>query len=325
VLSVVAMLGLFASLILHELAHSLVARRYGLPVGRITLFLFGGVAELTEEPKSAAAEFWIAVAGPAMSFALAGAFGLVAYALDAVAPGALSLVLGYLGMINLILATFNLIPAFPLDGGRVLRAVLWRRSGDMMGATRIASRAGSVLALGLMGLGLLSVLSGGGLSGIWMGLIGLFVLNASRGTYQQMVVKRGLSGRRVADLMTRDPHVVHPAATLHDLADRVMLGRGVSFVPVVEHGRLLGHVEATALREVPRDGWDSREAAEVMVPVSPDTCMSQTTTAEAALERMAKTGRRKFLVAEGDGLKGVISLSDLMAEIRVIQDLGAER
>jgi Zn-dependent protease len=325
ILAIVAMLGLFASLILHELAHSLVARRYGLPVGRITLFLFGGVAELEEEPRSAVSEFWIAVAGPAMSFALAGAFGLLALLLDAALPGPLALILGYLSMINLILATFNLIPAFPLDGGRVLRAVLWRRSGDMMSATRTASQAGTVLALGLMGLGLFSVLSGGGLGGIWTGLIGLFVLNASRGTYQQMLLHRGLSGRRVADLMTTHAHVVHPSATLRDVADRVMMTRGVSFVPVVEGGRLLGHVEAASLREIPREAWDEKEAKDVLVPLSAETHVAPSMTAEAALEAMAKSSRRKFLVAEGDRLLGILSLSDLLAEIRVIEELGAGR
>jgi Zn-dependent protease/predicted transcriptional regulator len=328
ILAVIAMLGLFGSLILHELAHSLVARRYGLPVGRITLFLFGGVAELEEEPRSAGSEFWIAIAGPIMSFALAGAFGLLAIAAAAASPGApegsvVTILLSYLATINLILAVFNLIPAFPLDGGRVLRAILWQRSKDVLSATRTASQAGTVLAFGLMGLGLFSVLSGGGLGGIWMGLIGLFVLNASRGTYQQMVVRHGLSGRRVADLMTRDAHVVHPAATLHDLVDRVMLARGVSFVPVVEGGRLLGHVEAGSLRDLPREQWDDREAHELMTPLSAETSIPPGTTAEDALNLMMKSGRRKYLVAEGDRLAGVLSLSDLMAQVRVIQEIGS--
>jgi Zn-dependent protease len=319
-LAVIAMLGLFASLILHELAHSLVARRYGLPVGRITLFLFGGVAELEDEPKSAASEFWIAVAGPAMSFALAALFALVA---SVAGDGAAGVLVRYLATINLVLGAFNLIPAFPLDGGRVLRAALWQRSGDVLSATRVASRAGSLLALALMGLGLFSVLSGGGVGGLWLGFIGLFVLSASRGAYQQTAMRQGLSGRRVADLMTREAHVVHPAASLQDLAERVMLTRGVSFVPVVEGGRLLGHVDAEPLRAVPREDWNMGRVADILVPKGPDTVLDPSLSAEEALRTMMTGGRRKYLVAEGDRLAGVLSLSDLMAQVRVLQELDA--
>ena len=334
VLAVIAMLGLFGSLILHELAHSLVARRYGLPVGRITLFLFGGVAELKEEPRSAVSEFWIAIAGPAMSFALAVLFGLAALLAGdgagdgaggtlggGATGGAAALLVGYLATINFVLGAFNLIPAFPLDGGRVLRAALWRRSGDVLSATRVASRAGIGLALALMALGLFSVLSGGGLGGVWTGLIGLFVLNASRGAYHQMAMRQGLRGRRVADLMTREAHVVHPAASLRDLAERVMLTRGVSFVPVVEAGRLLGHVDAEDLRRIPRADWDAHTAADILVPLQPQTRLVPSMSAEGALAAMMATGRRKYLVTEGDRLAGVLSLSDLMAQVRVLEDL----
>ncbi|MFW5881627.1 MAG: site-2 protease family protein [Roseicyclus sp.] len=318
ILAVIAMLGLFGSLVLHELAHSLVARRYGLSVGRITLFLFGGVAELEDEPRSAVSEFWIAVAGPAMSFALAGVFGILSLVAG---EGEAGLLVGYLATINLVLGGFNLIPAFPLDGGRVLRALLWQRSGDVLSATRVASLAGSGLALALMALGLFSVLSGGGLGGVWIGLIGLFVLSASRGAYQQMAMRHGLRGRRVADLMTREAHVAHPAASLRDLAERVMLTRGVSFVPVVEAGRLLGHVDTEALRAVPREEWDARVVADILVPLSAETALAPTASAETALAAMMAGGRRKYLVAEGARLAGVLSLSDLLAQVRVLQEL----
>jgi Zn-dependent protease len=184
ILAVIAMLGLFASLILHELAHSLVARRYGLPVGRITLFLFGGVAELDEEPAKRRLRILDRRRGPRHELRARGRLRPPVTLVTG--DGAVGVLADYLATINLILGGFNLIPAFPLDGGRVLRAWLWRRSGDVLSATRIASQAGSGLALALMAMGLFSVLSGGGLGGIWMGLIGLFVLNASRGAYQQM-------------------------------------------------------------------------------------------------------------------------------------------
>ncbi|MBY6202093.1 site-2 protease family protein [Maritalea mobilis] len=319
ILSVVAMLGLFGSLILHELAHSLVARRYGLGVGGITLFLFGGVAQLEDEPKSAASEFWIAIAGPAMSFALAGAFGLLAMAAGG---GVAGMVLSYLASINLILAVFNLVPAFPLDGGRVLRAWLWNRSGDVLEATRKASTAGVVFALALMALGLFSVLSGGGVGGIWMGLIGLFVLNASRGTYQHLVTQTSLRGLRVSELMTPNPFCATPDMTLADLADEVMLAHGISFVPVVEAGVLLGHVDTALMREVPRTDWGVTQVGDIFAALSEDTAVRPDLSAEEALNLMASGPQRKLLVAEGRSLVGVLSIRDLMAHIAIVQDLG---
>jgi Zn-dependent protease len=319
-IAVIAMLGLFGSLILHELAHSLVARSYGLGIGGITLFLFGGVAELVDEPKSAASEFWIAIAGPAMSFLLAGLFGLAAMTTDS--AGIFGTILAYLASINLILAVFNLLPAFPLDGGRVLRAWLWQRSGDMLEATRKASGAGTVLALGLMALGLFSALSGGGIGGLWLVLIGFFVLNASRGTYQRLLMQDSLRGRRVAELMTPDPWTVSPEMTLSDVADRVMLAHAVSFAPVVEQGIVIGQIDAARMREVPRETWPTTRVTDVMMPLGDADLIVPRMTAEEALQRFSEGPHRKLIVAEGRRLRGILSLRDLMGHIAVVQALG---
>jgi Zn-dependent protease len=318
--AVIAMLGLFGSLILHELAHSLVARRYGLGIGGITLFLFGGVAELVDEPKSAGSEFWIAIAGPLMSFLLAGLFGLAVAVTGA--EGVLDTILAYLASINLILAVFNLLPAFPLDGGRVLRAWLWQRSGDMLEATRKASGAGTVLALGLMGLGLFSALSGGGIGGLWLVLIGFFVLNASRGTYQRLLMQDSLRGRRVAELMTPDPWTATPDMTLAELADGVMLAHAVSFAPVVERGVVTGQIDAAMMREVPRADWATTRVADVMAPLGDTDLVAPRMTAEEALQRLSEGQHRKLIVADGRRLRGVLSLRDLMGHIAVVQALG---
>jgi Zn-dependent protease len=318
--AVIAMLGLFGSLILHELAHSLVARRYGLGIGGITLFLFGGVAELVDEPKSAGSEFWIAIAGPLMSFLLAGLFGLAVAVTGA--EGVFGTILAYLASINLILAVFNLLPAFPLDGGRVLRAWLWQRSGDMLEATRKASGAGTVLALGLMGLGLFSALSGGGIGGLWLVLIGFFVLNASRGTYQRLLMQDSLRGRRVAELMTPDPWTATPDMTLAELADGVMLAHAVSFAPVVERGVVTGQIDAAMMREVPRADWATTRVADVMAPLGDTDLVAPRMTAEEALQRLSEGQHRKLIVADGRRLRGVLSLRDLMGHIAVVQALG---
>jgi Zn-dependent protease/CBS domain-containing protein len=319
-LAMVAMLGLFASLILHELAHALVARRHGLGIGGITLFLFGGVAELAEEPKSAGSEFWIAVAGPAMSFGLAGLFALAAMAAGGV--GLVALLLGYLAMINLVLAIFNMLPAFPLDGGRVLRAWLWHRSGDMLEATRRASGAGAVLSFALMGLGLFSALSGGGIGGVWLVLIGFFVLNASRGAYQRMVQQDSLKGRRVAELMTPNPWTASPGMSLEEIASRVMLPHAVSFVPVVDGERVLGYLDTHLMRQIARADWPGQMAGAVMAPLDPDCIVTPRMTAEEALNRLAQGPHRKLIVLEGQKLRGVLSLRDLMGHIALVQALG---
>lgn len=319
-LGVVAMLGLFASLILHELAHSLVARRYGLGIGGITLFLFGGVAELNDEPKSAASEFWIAIAGPAMSGALALLAGLIAAALPD--TGVLAVLVGYLAAVNLMLALFNLLPAFPLDGGRVLRAWLWHRSGDLLAATAKASGTGVVLAFGLMGLGLLSAISGGGIGGVWLVMIGFFVLTASRGAYQQLLVKDGLRGRHVADLMTTNPHMAHPGMRLDALVDQVMLAHAISFVPVIAEGQLVGQIDTRMVQATPRVEWGQRDVASVMAPVDPDCVISPQMTAQDALARLIAGPGRKLIVVDRGVVCGVLSLRDLLGHIAVMQALG---
>jgi CBS domain-containing protein len=214
------------------------------------------------------------------------------------------------------------LPAFPLDGWRVLRAWLWSRSGDMLEATRKASDAGTVLALGLMALGLFSALSGGGIGGLWLVLIGFFVLNASRGAYQRLLMQDGLRGRRVAELMTPDPWTVTPEMTLNDVADRVMLAHAVSFAPVVEQGLVIGQIDAAGMREVPREDWATTRVAEVMMPLGDADLILPRMTAEEALQRFSEGPHRKLIVAEGRRLRGILSLRDLMGHIAVVQALG---
>jgi len=322
-LAVVAMLGLFAGLILHELAHSLVARRFGLGVGGITLFLFGGVAELEQEPESAGSEFWIAIAGPLMSFALAALFWVATGAVTASgASGGLVALFEYLAAINLILALFNLLPAFPLDGGRVLRAALWRAKGDLLAATRTASLAGSAFGYALVALGLFALFSGQSIIGsLWHVLIGLFLAGAARATYQQMLTRRALVGRKVGDLMTRAVHTTGPDRTVRDLVEDVMLAHGVGFVPVIEDGRALGYVDTGTVRGIDRDNWDAARVEDVFVALTPDMRSSPREPLEQLLKRISQSGRRKFIVEDGRRFAGVVTLSDLVAHIEVLRDL----
>lgn len=325
VLGIIAMLGMFVSLILHELSHSLVARSYGLKVGGITLFIFGGVAELEEEPHDPKSEFLIAIAGPLMSLLLAALFYGASMLSDAQSGASLAgAVFGYLGLINLVLAVFNMVPAFPLDGGRVLRAVIWGVTQDLLKATRISSRIGSVFGLFLMLTGALAVFTGGGVGGFWQILIGFFILNASNGSYQNLLVKTALRGKTARQLMSRTVHAIDATASIAELVDDVMLRHGVSFVPVLSGEVLKGYVDTAGVRSVARENWRSRSVLDITVPAEADNTVATDTPLNEVFRRMTTNTRRKLMVVEGRRLVGVISLSDLMHHLALEREIGTE-
>ncbi|MEM6462585.1 MAG: site-2 protease family protein [Pseudomonadota bacterium] len=322
-LSVVSMLGLFASLILHELAHSLVARRFGLEVGGITLFLFGGVAELEQEPRNPVSEFWIAIAGPAMSFALAFLFYIIAENLDSnSASRPLTVVFSYLGLINLLLAAFNLVPAFPLDGGRVLRAALWHLKHDLFWATRIASGFGTVFGALLIVSGVLSLLLASSVGGLWQILIGFFIVSASRASYQQLLIKSALKDHSVRALMSTEPLTADVDDSVEHTVNEIMLKHSVSFVPVLEGDHLLGYVDTSLIRGIERENWPTTHLSDILVVSNEDNTVSGDMPVEALFEIIARKNRRKMLVAEAGRLEGVISLSDLLSYLAITQGLG---
>ena len=308
----------FASLILHELAHSLVARKMGVPVERITLFMFGGVAEMKAEPTSAKAEFWIALAGPVMSFVLAFGFWTLGKIIGlAVADSAVGEVVTYLAMINLMLAIFNLLPAFPLDGGRVLRAYLWNRGGDILKATETASKAGAVLAYALMFLGLVFLFQGAIVVGLWQILLGGFVLVAARSGYQQQLARSVFEGLVVGTLMNRSPVVASPDMRLSDFVNQILLHDRVNFVPVIENGVLLGHMDQALLAGIDRENWISTRVGDVFEGLDPATTVSPDTPVQDLLARIAETGQRKFLVTGDNRLLGVVTLADLTGYLQL--------
>ncbi|SFS55349.1 Zn-dependent protease (includes SpoIVFB) [Sulfitobacter marinus] len=321
-ISVISMLGLFGSLLLHELAHAVVAARFGVKVAGITLFLFGGVAELQSEPQSGNTEFWIAIAGPLASAAIALAFWFSELAASFAGLSVpVQAILSYLAVINLVLALFNLLPAFPMDGGRVLRAWLWARSGDLMASTRRAVAISSFFAYGLMALGLYAVFSGAPTSGFWPVLIGLFLLATSRATLTQLETKTALEGRSVASLMTRNPWTAEPDMSLSELVNRVFLKHSISFAPVVESGTLLGYVDTQILHKIDREHWTTTIVEDVVEPTSSENTVSFDVMAVDLIELMQKTGRRKFLVVEAHDLVGVITLANMMALLNVSRDI----
>ena len=253
----------FASVLAHELSHALVARRFGLRVRGITLFIFGGTTSIDSDSRSPREEALIALAGPATSILLGAAFIGLGALIDQ--PQASALV-GWLGVINIILGVFNLIPGFPMDGGRVLRALLWRLRGDRLAATRGAALVGRGLSYLLIALGVLWALSPGGLfAGIWLVLIGLFLLNAAEATVVQAGVERSLSGVRVRDAMDADPPSVSPNEPVAELvSERMLRGEDRSFLVRHDDGGLAGIVTLGDVRRLPREDWEGARVTDIM-------------------------------------------------------------
>lgn len=321
VMGLVGALGLFASIVVHELSHALVARRHNIPIDGISLFVFGGVAEMGTEPPSPKAELTMAIAGPLTSIAI-GVVALAASALAVAWPGAAVTVLAYLGVVNLLLAAFNLIPAFPLDGGRVLRALLWRRHGNLVRATHTAARVGIAFSVALMALGGFRVLLGDLLGGVWFFLIGLFLRQAADASYQQVVVRGALENEPVKKFMTVGPVSVRPDITLAEFLDSYVYRYHHKLFPVQDNGRLLGLISTEQVRGVPRADWPSRKVGAVTVPLAQAVTVTPDTAALQALGRMRQSGRSRLLVVDDGRLAGVLSVRDLLDFLALKLELG---
>ncbi len=306
-------LGLFLSVVIHEFSHSLLARRLGIPMKGITLFLFGGVAEMTEEPPNPRAEFLMAIAGPGASIALAGIFYGITVLGGAMAwPSAVIGVLSYLWTINLVLAAFNLIPAFPLDGGRVLRSVLWRVSQKLTWATRIAANVGSGFGFILMALGVISFIWGDLVSGIWWFLIGIFVRNASVGSYQQLISKQVLAGEPVRRFMEENPVTVPYYISIEQLVEEYVYKHHFKMYPVLQEDRLVGCITTRQIKELPRNEWGQHTVKELSSSCSSENTISPDADATAALALMQRTHNSRLMVVSDDQLVGIVTIKDLL-------------
>jgi Zn-dependent protease len=313
--------GLFLSIVFHELFHSLVARRFGLPMTGITLFIFGGVAEMDDEPPSPKAEFYMAVVGPLSSAALSFALLAVYTAGRGVLPVAVSGVLNYLALLNLILAGFNLLPAFPLDGGRVLRSILWQWKKNLRWATRIASAIGSGFGLLLIFIGLLSLMTGNFIGGVWQAMIGLFLRSAAQASYRQVVVRKALEGETVKRFMNKEPVTVPPSLTINSLVNDYIYQYHYKMFPVIESGKLLGCITTRQVKDVPREEWDSRSVGDVAVRCAAENAVGSELDALKALSLMNRTGNSRLMVVDNDRLVGIISLKDIMGFLSVRLEL----
>ena len=311
---------LLASLVAHELAHAVVARRAGVAVGSVTLWLFGGVTTLGSEAKTPKAAFRIAIAGPATSLALAAIFGGLVAALPSL--GAAPIVGGvasWLAGINLLLGVFNLLPGAPLDGGRVLRAFLWRRHGDSVRASIGAAHAGRVVAFILIALGLAEFLLGGLVGGVWLAFIGWFIFAASREEEMRISTQQMFSGVRVADAMTPRPHTAPGWITVDDFVQRYVLGDRHSAYPVVDRsGSISGLITLRQLRDVAPGRRATTIVAEVAQPLHEVPSGTPQEPLTALLERMAPAGHRsRALVFDSDHVVGIVTPADVARLIEV--------
>ncbi|MDX1500826.1 MAG: site-2 protease family protein [Thermoanaerobaculia bacterium] len=313
-MGIVGAVALFASVVLHELAHALVARSYGLPIRGITLFIFGGVAEMEREPPSPAAEFAVAIAGPLASLGISVVcFAASALGGDLGLGGPAVTVLGYLAGINLILVVFNMVPAFPLDGGRVLRSALWRARDDLRWATRVTSMIGGGFGLFLIAVGVWRVVANGDLfGGLWMFLIGLFLRNAAQMSYQQLLVRRSLEGEPVRRFMVDDPVSVPRSISVEELVERYIYRHHHKLYPVVDGERLLGCVTTRDVKQLPREEWTRQSVGAIARPLTEENSVKPETDAMDALAQMRRTGFSRLMVVEEGRLLGIITLKDML-------------
>ena len=303
----------FGSILAHELMHSLVAQASGIPVRAITLFIFGGVAQISAEPKEPKVELRIALAGPLTSFLLGGIFWAIWYMLPDTAEVAVVIAF-WLGSINLLLAVFNLIPGLPLDGGRVLRAILWWRSRNLYRATKIASNVGRGVGFLFIFSGIWLIFSGFLLNGLWLAFIGWFLGNAAAGSYRQLAVQQLLESHLTSEIMTRDCLMVPSDTTILKLVNEYILPSGRHCL-VVADSRVLGLVSLQNIKAVPRDQWASKTVKEVMTPfkelkwVGPDEDLS------SVLKILTEQGINQLPVVKDGNIIGMVARDNLLSFI----------
>lgn len=305
----------FASVLIHELSHAAMGNWLGEKVERITLFIFGGMAHLSGEPKNPDDEIKIAAVGPLSSIVLAIIFWVIA-GIISFAPTLWVAVFQYLAIVNLVLGVFNLLPGFPLDGGRLFRAILWKRSGDLQRATARAADWGNSIAWGLMALGVLEIFAGS-LDGLWLIFIGLFLRAAAAGGYQSTMVEAVLQHTRVSDIMTREPVTLTPETPVGDAIDNYFLRLGYGGFPVVEDGRVVGVLSLSNIRDCTLEERAHKSVKDLMRPLAPTMEISPDASAAEAMHRMNDAGSGRLVVIEQGKLTGLVTRTGLFRLVQL--------
>jgi Zn-dependent protease len=324
-LALVTALLFFVSIVVHELSHALVAKARGLPVRAITLFALGGVAQIEKEAADAKTEFWMGIVGPITSFVIGLLCLGMTYALGWTPPAfpqqPLPAIMMWLGVINIGLAIFNMIPGFPLDGGRVLRGLLWWITGNAKRATTIAARVGQIIAFGMIIYGVMQFFGGAGINGLWLAFIGWFLLSASRESYAQMVITEGLRGLRVADVMSGEYTAIDAHLNLETFAEEYLMRSGRRFFVVTNNDRPEGILTPHEISEVPRARWPYTTVGDVMRPLDRTRTVGPNTPVTEALEMMTSQDLNQLPVVSGGTLAGLISRSHILQLIQTRAEL----
>jgi Zn-dependent protease/predicted transcriptional regulator len=306
----------FGSVLVHEFAHALVSQARGIRVQDITLFLFGGATRARVESRGPGDEFLIALVGPLTSGLLAGLFWIVAGLGSDVLSRPLTGTLGYLAWTNLLLAAFNLVPGFPLDGGRLLRSAIWKATGSLPRATRIASLAGQAVGWLLVAAGVASLLAGDLAGGIWFAFIGWFLVQAARSSYQELQLQQLLRGVEAEDVMAADLLRIPPELSLQDAVDDYFMRYDHSAFPVEEQGRTIGLLTLRGIRRVPREQWPTHRVRDHMVPLGDQVVVAPDARMDGVLGKLQDGEAGRVLVAQDDEVVGIITPSDLTRWLR---------
>jgi Zn-dependent protease/predicted transcriptional regulator len=315
-IAILAAVLFFGSVLVHELAHALVSQARGIRVQDITLFLFGGATRARVESRGPGDEFLIAVVGPLTSGLLAALFGIVAGLGRDVLSTPLVGTLGYLAWTNLLLAGFNLVPGFPLDGGRLLRSAIWKATGSLNRATRIASLAGQAVGWLLVAGGVASLLAGNLAGGIWFAFIGWFLVQAARSSYQELQLREMLRGVEAEDVMAGDLLRIPPELSLQDAVDDYFMRYDHGAFPVDEQGQTIGLLTLRGVRRVPREQWSTRRVRDHMVPVGDQVVVAPEARMDQVMGKLEDGGAGRVLVVQDGEVVGIITPSDLTRWLR---------
>lgn len=315
----------FLSILAHELAHSVVARSRGLTVKSITLFALGGVAQIENEATEPNTEFWMGIVGPISSVVIGIIFLAMALLLGWTPMAATDTpslaILVWLGYINISLAIFNMIPGFPMDGGRVLRAVIWWVTGSADRSTMAAARAGQIIAAGLIVFGIILLFTGGGFGGLWLALIGLFLHDAAKASYGQLEINELLRGAEVSAAMTRDCPTVDGQTNLQTFAEEFLLRTGHRFFIVVENGLVTGIITPHEVKTVEKTRWPYKLVSDVMRPLNQLRTVNPGTSMTEVLETMTRNDVNQLPVMSRGHLEGIISRGNVLEYLQTHMEL----
>lgn len=324
VVGIIAAILLFVTVLIHELAHAVVAIRRGLPVPRITLFIFGGMSHLSRQPRTAGEEFFIAAAGPATSLGIAIVAGALAYLLSPLNEQVTAIAV-YLAIVNLLLAVFNILPGFPLDGGRVLRSIAWRSTGSFRTATRIASGVGTAFGIGLMVVGFGFMLFGFLLNGIWFAFIGWFLSSAARGEAESLRLETALGPLSARDIMSEHFVTVPPGISVELVVDQFIVGEGHRAVVVSNGDTVLGILSISDIRAIPRGDWPNTPSQTLMTPREDVITVAAETPALEVLETLAQRGLNQLPVLDDGRMIGLVTRREIIERIQLAEQLQGAR